>query len=67
MNVNPSTSRHKSRGLLRVDPERRFPSPPSKARLSAVERVNKNEVQDLAQDGRDILLPQKEQQDEPGP
>jgi hypothetical protein len=47
--VNPSTPRHKCRGLpstraqaegLRVDPERRFPSPPSKAGLSAVERVN---------------------------
>jgi hypothetical protein len=26
--VNPSAPRHKCRGLLRVDPERRFPSPP---------------------------------------
>jgi hypothetical protein len=37
--VNPSAPRHKCRGLLRVDPERRFLSPPSKAGLSAVERV----------------------------
>jgi hypothetical protein len=37
--VNPWTPRHKYRGLLRVDPERRFPSLPSKAGLSAVERV----------------------------
>ena len=46
--VNPSTPRHKCRGLLRVDPEpfdfpqgheqvewRRFPSPRSKAGTSA--------------------------------
>ena len=37
--VNPSAPRHKRRGLLRVDPERRFVSPPSKTGLSAVERV----------------------------
>ena len=37
--VNPSAPRLKCRGLLRVDPERRFPSPSSKAGLSAVERV----------------------------
>ena len=37
--VNPSTPRHKCRGLLRVDPERRFLSPPSDAGVSAVERV----------------------------
>jgi hypothetical protein len=48
-NVNLSTPRHKCRGLFRVDPfdtlrassERRFPSPPSKAGLSAVERVKR--------------------------
>ena len=38
--VNPSTPHHKCWGLLRVDPERRLPFPPSKAGLSAVERVN---------------------------
>jgi hypothetical protein len=51
--VNPSTPRHICRGLpfdklkapsiaegLGVDPEWRFPSPPLKAELSAVERVN---------------------------
>jgi hypothetical protein len=37
--VNPSAPRHKCRGLLRVDPERRFLPPPSKAGLSAVDRV----------------------------
>jgi A/G-specific adenine glycosylase len=37
--VNPSAPRHQRRGLLRVNPERRFVSPPSKAGLSAVERV----------------------------
>ena len=39
LEVNLSTPRYKCRGLLRVDPERRSPSPPSKAGLSAVERV----------------------------
>jgi hypothetical protein len=39
-NVNPSTPRHKCRSLLRVDSEPRFPSLPSKAGLSVVERVN---------------------------
>jgi hypothetical protein len=39
--VNPATPRHKCRGLLRVDPERRSPSTPLKAVLSAVERVKK--------------------------
>ena len=29
-------------GLLRVDPERRFHTPPQKAGLGAVERVKKN-------------------------
>jgi acyl-CoA thioesterase len=47
--INPSTLRHKWRGLLlglspgrrlRVDPERRFRSTPSKAGLGAVEWVN---------------------------
>ncbi len=56
--VNPSVPRHKCRGLpfdklkapsiaegLRVDPERRFLSPPSKAGLRAVERV-KTQIKD---------------------
>jgi AcrR family transcriptional regulator len=43
--VNPSAPRHKCRGLLRVDPERRFLSPPSKAGLSAVQRV-KTQIKD---------------------
>ena len=37
--VNPSTPRPKGRGLLGVDPERRFFTPPSKAGLGAAERV----------------------------
>ena len=53
LKVNPSTSQHKCWGLpfdklkalstaegLRVDPERRFFTPPSKAGLGAVEWVN---------------------------
>jgi hypothetical protein len=38
--VNPSAPRHKCRGLLGIDPERRFQTPPSKAGLGAVERVD---------------------------
>ena len=38
--VNPSTPRPEGQGLLRVDPERRFSTPPSKARLGAAEWVN---------------------------
>jgi len=38
--VNPSTPHHKCWGLLRVDPERRFFTPPSKAGLGATEWVN---------------------------
>ena len=38
--VNPSTLRHEGRSLLRVDPERRFFTPPSKAGLGAAEWVN---------------------------
>jgi peptidoglycan/xylan/chitin deacetylase (PgdA/CDA1 family) len=37
--INPSTPQPEGRGLLRVDPERRFSTPPSKTRLGAVERV----------------------------
>jgi hypothetical protein len=37
--VNPSTPRPEGRGLLGVDPERRFFTPPSKAGLGAAERV----------------------------
>lgn len=37
--VNPSTPRPEGRGLLGVDPERRFFTPPSKAGLDAAERV----------------------------
>jgi hypothetical protein len=48
LKVNPSTPRPdpstvlrtSGQGLLRVDPERRFLSPPSKAGLGAVEWVN---------------------------
>jgi len=49
--INPSTPQHKCWGLpstraqaegLRVDPERRFFTPPSKAGLGAAEGVNKN-------------------------
>jgi hypothetical protein len=39
--VNPSTLRPEGRSLLRVDPERRFFTPPSKAGLGAAEWVNK--------------------------
>ncbi len=38
--INPSTPRPEGRGLLRVDPERRFFTPPSKAGLGAAEWVN---------------------------
>jgi peptidoglycan/xylan/chitin deacetylase (PgdA/CDA1 family) len=47
-NINPSTPQSEGQGLpstraqaegLRVDPERRFSTPPSKTRLGAVERV----------------------------
>jgi hypothetical protein len=38
--VNPSTPRPEGQGLLRVDPERGFLAPPSKAGLGAVEWVN---------------------------
>ena len=41
-NVNPSTPRPEGRGLLRVDPERRFFTPPSKAGLGAAEWVKPN-------------------------
>jgi hypothetical protein len=37
--VNPLTPRPEGRGLLRVDPERRFFTPPSKAGLGAAEWV----------------------------
>jgi len=37
--VNPSAPQLKGWGLLRVDPERPFSTPPSKAGLGAVERV----------------------------
>ena len=37
--VNPSAPQHKCWGLLRVDPERRFFTPPSKAGLGATEWV----------------------------
>jgi len=37
--VNPSAPRYQCGGLLRVDPERRFPSPPLKVGLDAVERL----------------------------
>ena len=37
--VNPSTPQHKCWGLLRVDPERSFFTPPSKAGLGAAEWV----------------------------
>ena len=37
--VNPSTPRPKGRGLLGVDPDHRFFTPPSKAGLGAAERV----------------------------
>jgi hypothetical protein len=40
--VNPSTPRPEGQGLLRVDPERRFFTPPSEAGLGAAEWVNKN-------------------------
>ena len=39
--VNPTTSRPKGRDLLRVDPERRFLTPPSKAGLGAAEWVKR--------------------------
>jgi hypothetical protein len=39
--INPSTPRRKGQGWLRVDPERRLLCLPSKAGLSAVERVKK--------------------------
>jgi len=42
--VNPSTPQHKCWGLLRVDPERRFLTPPSKAGLGAAEWV-KNKLE----------------------
>jgi hypothetical protein len=38
-NVNPSAPRHKCWGLLRVDPERRFFTLPSKAGLGTAEWV----------------------------
>jgi hypothetical protein len=38
--VKLSTPRPEGRGLLRVDPERRFCTPPSKAGLGAAEWVN---------------------------
>ena len=38
--VNPSTPRHKFWGLLRVDPERHFLTPPLKEGLGAAEWVN---------------------------
>ncbi len=41
--VNPSTPQPEGWGLLRVDPERRFCTPPSKAGLNAVERVKVKE------------------------
>ena len=40
--VNPSTPRPEGRGLLRVDPERRFSTPPSNAGVGAAERVKRN-------------------------
>jgi hypothetical protein len=40
--VNPAAPRHQCGGLLGIDPERRFLSPPSKAGLSAVERVKQD-------------------------
>jgi hypothetical protein len=40
--VNPSTPWLEIQGLLRVDPEWRYFTLPSKTRLGAAERVNKN-------------------------
>jgi len=40
--VNPSTPWPEIQGLLRVDPERRYFTLPSKAKLGAAEGVNKN-------------------------
>jgi hypothetical protein len=40
MRVTPSTLRPEGRSMLRVDPERRFFTPPSKAKLGAAEWVN---------------------------
>ena len=40
LEINPSTLRPEGRSLLRVDPERRFFTPPSKAGLGAAEWVN---------------------------
>jgi len=39
LEVNPSTPQPEGWGLLRVDPERRIFTPPSKTELGAVERV----------------------------
>jgi hypothetical protein len=40
--VNPSTPQPEDRGFLRVDPERRFSTLPSKVGLDAAERVKRN-------------------------
>jgi len=39
LKVNPSTPRPEGRGLLKVDPERRFFTPPSRVGRGAAERV----------------------------
>jgi len=39
LQVNPSIPRPEGHGLLRVDPERRFFTPPSKAGLGVAEWV----------------------------
>jgi len=40
LGVHPTTPRREGQGLLRVDPERRLPTPPSKSGLGAAEWVN---------------------------
>jgi hypothetical protein len=51
--VNPSTPRPEGQGLLRVDSERRFSTPSSKARLGAAKWVKGLGFEDL----RPITLP----------
>ncbi len=57
--VNPSTPRPEGRSLLRVYPERRFFTPPSKAGLGAAEWVNVEEAIQIQENLRSRIILKK--------
>jgi hypothetical protein len=55
-NVNPSASQPEGWGLLRVDPERRFSTSPSKPGPGAVERVKAQISNEISNPSEGIYL-----------